>query len=103
MKLLTAIARHTLLVCQCDDGCHRTMEHIGTKRVDAFIGDMNKVTHSYTVQYTITASGKLLPKLFICLQEKSGEFGSRVSKEVETLSNEFGNVFVICSKSGKLS
>ena len=89
--------------CEYRVDVYRTMEHIDTTRVDAFIGDMNKVTHGYTVQYTVTASGKLLPKLFICLQEKSGEFGSRVSKEVGTLSNEFGNIFVICSKFGKLS
>lgn len=32
------------------------------------ISPKNKVTHSYTVQYTITYAGRILPKVFVCLQ-----------------------------------
>ena len=47
----------------------------GQKKVEVDIGDVNKVTHSYTAQYTITALDKLLPKVILCLQEQSGKFG----------------------------
>ncbi|KYN27979.1 hypothetical protein ALC57_02615, partial [Trachymyrmex cornetzi] len=40
-----------------------------------FLGDFNKITHSYTAQYAITASGKLLPKVFLCMQEPKELFG----------------------------
>jgi len=30
---------------------------------------LNKITHSYIAQYTITMSGKLSPFVFLCLQE----------------------------------
>jgi hypothetical protein len=40
--------------------------------------------------------------VFICLQERSGTFGPRISEEVRTLSQKFGNVFVTATKSGKL-
>jgi hypothetical protein len=63
---------------------------------------VNKITHSYTAQYAITALGKLLPMVFICLQERSGTFGPRISEEARTLSQKFGNVFVTATKSGKL-
>lgn len=40
----------------------------GSKTVFVKRKDMNKVTHSYTAQYTITLSGQLLPLVFVCLQ-----------------------------------
>ena len=55
------------------------------------------------MQYSITASGKLLPKVFLCMQESTNKFGPLVSKKVEALENEFENVVVRCSKSGKLT
>jgi hypothetical protein len=58
--------------------------------------------HSYTAQYAITASGKVLPMVFICLQERSGTFSPRIYEEVRTLSHKFGNIFVTATKSGKL-
>jgi len=64
---------------------------------------MNKVTHSYTAQYAITLSGKLLPKVFVCLQEKTGSFGPRVKVEVDKFAEKYTNVVITSSTSGKLT
>ena len=81
----------------------RTLEHTGEKRVELYLGDLNKITHSYTVQYSVTASGKLLPKVLICLQEVSGTFGPTIEKKINEYSNAYKNTYIICFKSGKLS
>ena len=81
----------------------RTLEHTGTKIVNAYLGGFNKVTHTYTAQYTITASGKLMQKIFLCLQESNGCFGPRVLQEVDAMCSKFKNVNVTCSRSGKLT
>ena len=80
--------------CEYRINVHRTLEHRGKKSVQVNIGDMNKVTHSYTVQYTITASGKLLPVVFICLQEPQAKFGPQIKKRIEALTHEYGNVYI---------
>jgi hypothetical protein len=59
------------------------------------------ITHSHTAQYAITASGKLLPTMFISLQQRSGAFCPPISEEVNTLSRKFGNIFVTVTKSRK--
>ena len=59
---------------------NRTLTYRGQKRVEVIAGDINKIFHSYTVQYTLTASGKLLPKVFLCMQEQTGSFGPQVQK-----------------------
>ena len=64
---------------------------------------MSKVTHSYSPQDAITASGKLLPKVFLCMQEPGGNFGPRVCETVKKLESEFLNVSVEISKSVKLT
>lgn len=64
---------------------------------------MNKVTHSYTAQYGLTLSGKLLPAVFICLQETTGSFGPRIQKSVDEYMKKYPNVVVTSSKSGKLT
>lgn len=64
---------------------------------------MNKVTHSFTAQYSVTLSGKLLPLVFICLQETTGSFGPRVKKSVDEYLKKYRNVTVTSSKSGKLT
>lgn len=50
--------------------------------------DMNKITHSYTVQLAAVASGKLLLTVFIYLHERSGPR----FREAETLSQISVNV-----------
>lgn len=64
---------------------------------------MNKVTHSYTAQYSITLSGKVLPHVFVCLQEATGHFGPRIQKLVDGYANTYTNVIATSSKSGKLT
>lgn len=44
--------------CQYRADVQRTLSIRGEKTTEVYIGDFNKVTHSYTAQYTITASGK---------------------------------------------
>ncbi|XP_032685212.1 uncharacterized protein LOC116850716 [Odontomachus brunneus] len=66
------------------------------------VQQLNKLTHSYTAQYAMTLSGKLLPKVFICLQEVTGKFGPRVQKEVDEWMAKYTNVYVTSTKSGKL-
>jgi len=64
---------------------------------------MNKVTHSYTAQYGLTLSGKVLPHVFVCLQEPTGNFGPRVKKSVDDYAQKYKNVIITSSKSGKLT
>lgn len=75
----------------------------GEKKTLVAVGSINKVTHSYTAQYSITASGKLLPKAFLCLQESTDKFGPRVAEKVNRLTDMYKNLYVTCSKSGKLT
>lgn len=89
--------------CEYRVDVRRTLAKKGDKIIDVFLGDFNKVTHSYTAQYAITASGKLLPKVFLCMQEPKGIFGPRVSVTIEELTKNYGNIFVTASKSGKLT
>lgn len=49
-------------------------------------------------------SGKLLPKVFVCLQEATtGSFGPRVEKTVQEYCKKYTQVEVTASKSGKLT
>lgn len=64
---------------------------------------MNKVTHSYTAQYSLTLSGKVLPRVYVCLQETTGAFGPRVQKLVDEYAKKYTNVIITSSKSGKLT
>lgn len=89
--------------CQYQMVFKRSLEFQGSKTVFVKKQNLNKITHSYTAQYTITASGKLLPYVFLCMQETNGTFGVRVKKTVEKLTQEYGNVVITCSKSGKLT
>ena len=89
--------------CEYRTPVERTLNTVGEKRIEVYLGDINKVTHTYTVQYSITASGRLLPKVFVCLQEISGNFGPRISNHMENLLQKCKNIYIICSKSGKLS
>jgi len=53
--------------CEYRVNVSRTYTHKGEKAVELYIGDLNKITHSYTAQYSLTKSGKLLDKVFVCL------------------------------------
>ena len=88
--------------CEYRTPIKRTLSFKGEKSTIVGVQNINKITHSYTAQYSITLSGKLLPQVFVCLQETAPTFGPRVQVQVDALIKKFKNVFVTCTKSGKL-
>ncbi|EFN76473.1 hypothetical protein EAI_05548, partial [Harpegnathos saltator] len=77
----------------------RTLVQNGTKKIESIVQSVSVTTHSYTIQPTISADGKLLSPLLIVLKEPTGTFGPGVR---ENLFNA-PNIFVMASKSGKLT
>jgi hypothetical protein len=77
----------------------RTLEFKGVRHVEGAVQSISATTHSYTIQPTVSKSGKLLSPLFIVLQEPSGSFGPRV---MQTLFKA-PNIYVKVSTSGKLT
>lgn len=77
----------------------RTLALEGEKNVECLVQSVSSTTHSYTIQPTVSADGRLLSPLFLVLKEPSGTFGPIVT------ANLFrpANVYVTSSKSGKLS
>ncbi|OXA49720.1 Tigger transposable element-derived protein 6 [Folsomia candida] len=60
---------------------------------------LSKKGESYTVQYVISYAGEILDPLFICLQEVDGKFGPRILDTMLLAPN----LYVTCTKSGKLN
>jgi len=80
----------------------RTLSFKGEKHTKLLVNSVANMTHSYTIQPTITASGKLLSPMLFCLQETTGnQFGPIV--EAQVAENTPNNLVVVCSKSGKLT
>ena len=77
----------------------RTLSEEGEKVTLSSVSSLASATHSYTIQPTITTGGKLLSPLFLCLHETNGEFGPRVTANLQHRPN----IYVTCSKSGKLT
>ena len=77
----------------------RTLAIEGTRQVKCVVQSISFTTHSYTIQPTISADGKLLSSLYLRLTKPSGKFGPTVQ---ETIFQPI-NVFVAASKSGKLT
>ena len=80
----------------------RTLSEKGEKSTMGLVKSMNKVTHSYSIMPIINMNGNLLSPMLIGLQEAADSFGPRASSKIEELSREYPNVFITCSKSGKL-
>ncbi|XP_067208384.1 uncharacterized protein [Linepithema humile] len=76
-----------------------TLAYKGTKKIESAVQSVSATTHSYTIQPTVSADGRLLSPLFIVLKEVSGTFGPKVQ---ETMFKA-PNIFVTASKSGKLT
>ncbi|GFY38348.1 HTH CENPB-type domain-containing protein [Trichonephila inaurata madagascariensis] len=93
----------TLHRCQYQSTFNRTLADKGSKTIFVKQQDRNKLTHTYTDQYALTLSGKLLPKVFVCLQEPTRKFGPRVQKIVEEYSQKYKNIVITSSNSGKFS
>ena len=75
----------------------RTLANQGSKKIECVFQSISSTTHSYTIQPTISADGKLLSPLYLVLKEIGG--GPRVEKTLFKPTN----VFVSASKSGKLT
>ncbi|XP_071574627.1 uncharacterized protein [Temnothorax nylanderi] len=89
--------------CQYQSTFNRSLAKQGSKTVLVKKHNINKITHSYTAQYAMTLSGKLLPLVFVCLQESTGNFGPRVQERVDEMVKKYKNVVVTSSKSGNLT
>ena len=78
------------------------MSYRGEKQTEIVVNSVSNTSHSYTIQPTITASGKLLSPMLLCLQETTGnKFGPQVAEQVR--ENTPNNLVIVCSKSGKLT
>ncbi|XP_046434505.1 uncharacterized protein LOC124186668 [Neodiprion fabricii] len=77
----------------------RTLTEEGTQQVSCIVQSVTSTTHSYTIQPTISADGKLLSPSFIVLKEPSGTFGPIVEQHLFRPPN----VFITAFKSGKLT
>jgi hypothetical protein len=62
---------HDFVISTDQSGCqyqivfNRSLDYQGAKTVLVKKQNLAKTTHSYTAQYTLTASGKLLPFVFL--------------------------------------
>ena len=82
----------------------RTLEIVGADDVIVTARNVSATTHSYTVMPVITASGRLLPIVLVCLKERGGKIPATKKGEVEELVREkCTNIAVTASESGKLT
>lgn len=51
----------------------RTLSYLGEKVTMVRVRSKNATTHSYTIQPMISAAGKLVGPLFLCLKEPKGK------------------------------
>ncbi|CAK9801680.1 hypothetical protein ANTPLA_LOCUS2902 [Anthophora plagiata] len=77
----------------------RPLSWKGEKHTQSVIQSSSAMTHSYTIQPTISADGQLLSPLFIVLKETSSKLGPRVQSRMFTAPN----VVIKASTSGKLN
>lgn len=77
----------------------RTLAFKGSKHVTAAVQSLGATTHSFTVQPLVRADGLLHPVLFVCLQERAGQFP--VTEPYIPL--QAPNLYLLCSTSGKLT
>lgn len=69
------------------------------KKVERVVQSVSSITHSYTIQLTISCNGRLLSPLSIVLQEPSGTFEPRMKENLLRALN----IIVTASKSGKMT
>ncbi|KYN12147.1 hypothetical protein ALC57_15691 [Trachymyrmex cornetzi] len=77
----------------------RTLVLKGSLKVECLAQSLNSLTHSYTIQPIISASGELKSPLLIVLQESNGKFDPVVEKTLYKANN----IVALASKSGKLT
>jgi len=76
----------------------RTLSNVGEKETICAAKSLNATTHSHSIMPLIFMDGKMHKKLLVCLQESGGQFGKRVQKSLVIPEN----IYLVCSKSGKL-
>lgn len=79
----------------------RTLVKKGGRDVKLRVSSKSATTHSYTVQAMVGRDGTLAGKLFICFREPSGRFGTRIEPRIRRLEEDYGNIVISASKSGK--
>ncbi|KAF4532880.1 hypothetical protein B566_EDAN001484 [Ephemera danica] len=84
--------------CNLEIRSGRTHDYKGVKKVEVLAQSISATTHSYTMQMTTTADGRVLPKTLMVLQERNGVLSERVK---ESLPKQCKNIVVTASKSGK--
>ena len=77
----------------------QTLSYRGEKTTIATVCSINATTDSYTVQPTISMSGKIVGPIYLCLKEVNG----RMSENIKSNLPRVENVVVTCSTSGKLT
>ena len=76
----------------------RSLSLRGERTTMSVAQQMDKLTHSYTLQPIISMSGKLQRNIMIVFQEKDGKFGPRVAAALPHING----IYVTCSRSGKI-
>lgn len=71
----------------------------GEKHITATMQSLPAITHSYTIQPVISASGKLLSPMLIVLKELHGTFGPRIQQTMFRPQN----LYICASSSGKVT
>ena len=78
---------------------HTTLASTGSSQVQVLTQSVSGTTHTYTIQPIVSASGRFVLPLTICLQEKDGKFGDRVK---EGMYKNTDLIYSIASQSGKM-
>nr|XP_012147706.1 PREDICTED: uncharacterized protein LOC105663441 [Megachile rotundata]XP_012147707.1 PREDICTED: uncharacterized protein LOC105663441 [Megachile rotundata] len=71
----------------------------GENQTESAVQSVSSMTHSYTIQPTVSADGKLQSPLFLVLKETGGQLGPRVQQTTFTAPN----IVIGASSSGKLT
>ena len=77
----------------------RTLSDQGENRTILSARAIFDLTHSYSILPGLFKNGQFFPKILICFQEVSGKLGPKVLEKMEN----FENVEITCSKSGKFT
>ena len=60
----------------------RTLVIEGTRQIECVVQYISSITHSYTIQPTTSANGKLLFPPYLVVKEPSGKFGPIVQETI---------------------
>jgi hypothetical protein len=65
----TLVINTNQIRCEYRAQIRHMLSYQGEKATVVCVSQVNKMTRSYTTQYSVMCSGVLLPQVFICLQE----------------------------------